>query len=72
MASLLERAVAEAAKLPKQEQDRIGRDLIAHLEKLRQLRSDIERGVRSLDAGEGRELDADDVLRRARMRHGKR
>lgn len=69
MTKLFEQAIAEAAKLPDPEQDRIGAELIAHMEKLRALRDDIDRAGRSLDAGEGREVDIEDVIARARSRH---
>jgi hypothetical protein len=71
MTKLFERAAAEVAKLPESEQDRIGQELIAHLEKLRRLRSDIDEGLRSLDAGEGRELDIEAVIARGRLRNAR-
>jgi hypothetical protein len=72
MTKLFEQAAAEVAKLPEPEQDRIGQELIAHLEKLRRLRSDIDDGLRSLDAGEGRKLDIEEVIARGRLRNAKR
>ncbi len=71
MVKTLERALAEVAKLPDPAQEKIGRELLAHVEKLRALRADLEQGIRSLDAGEGRPLDVEDLLARARARHGK-
>jgi len=64
-------AVAEAAALPEAVQEKIGQELHAYVEKLRRLRSDIEQGIRSLDAGAGKTLDIEDVIRRARARDGK-
>lgn len=72
MTKTLEKAFAEAAHLPEAAQEKIGRDLLAHIRKLRRLRADIEKGIRSLDAGKGRELDIEDFLRRARKRYAKR
>ena len=69
MTRTLEKAVAEAANLPEAAQEQIGRDLLAHVRKLRRLRADINKGLRSLDAGKGRELDIEEVLRRARSKH---
>jgi hypothetical protein len=69
-AKVLEDAIAEVASLPHADQEKIGRELLAHVEKLRRLRADIEKGIRSLDAGKGRKLDIEDVIRRARERHG--
>ena len=57
--------------LPDAAQEKIGRELLAHVEKLRTLRADIEKGIRSLDKGAGRELDIEDVIRRARRRNAK-
>jgi hypothetical protein len=72
MVKTLERALAEVAKLPGPTQERIGRELLAHVEKLHALRADLEQGIRSLDAGEGKPLDLEDVLARARARHAER
>jgi hypothetical protein len=72
MTKTLEKAFAEAANLPAAAQEQIGRDLLAHIRKLRRLRADIEKGIRSLDAGKGRELNIEDFLKRARKRHAKR
>lgn len=70
MVKALEQAVAEAANLPVDDQERIGRKLLSHIEKLRQLRAEIDKGIRSLDAGEGKELDIEEFLRQAHERHG--
>jgi hypothetical protein len=71
MVRTLERAMAEVERLPADVQERIGRELLAHVEKLRSLRADIAKGVRSLDRGAGRELDIEDVIKRARRRNAK-
>ena len=71
MVKTLERAMAEVERLPKDIQERIGRELLAHVEKLRSLRADIAKGIRSLDKGAGRELDIEDVIKRARKRYAK-
>jgi hypothetical protein len=69
MTELLQKAFAEAARLPEAEQERLGRDLLAHIEKLRGLREGIDKGLRSLDAGAGRELDIEAVIARAHRKH---
>jgi hypothetical protein len=71
MVKTLERAMAEVERLPAAVQERIGRELLAHVEKLRGLRADIAKGIRSLDRGAGRELDIEDVIKRARRRNAK-
>jgi hypothetical protein len=67
----LENAIAQVAGLPEAEQERIGRELLAHVEKLRSLRADLDRGIASLDADAGKPLDMADVIRRARERHAR-
>jgi len=62
MEKTLERAIVEVATLPDADQEQIGRQLLSHIEKLRQLRADIDMGIRSLDAGEGKPLDIDEFL----------
>jgi len=71
MVKSLERAIAEVANLPEADQEQIGRRLLSHVEKLRQLRAEIDKGIRSLDAGEGEPLDADEFLRQVNERHGR-
>jgi hypothetical protein len=65
----LDHAIAKAHELPEADQERIGRELLDYIDHLRALRDDIDRGLRSLDAGLGRELDIDDVIARARASH---
>ncbi len=72
MVKTLELAFSKAAALPEAAQEKIGREVIDYIDKLNALRADIESGIRQLDAGEGRELDIDDVLRRAREAHAKK
>ena len=71
MVKTLELAIKEVANLPDADQEQIGRGLLAHVEKLRALRSEIDKGIRSLDAGEGEELDIEAFLRQARQRYGR-
>jgi hypothetical protein len=37
----------------------------------RRVRTEIDKGIRSLDAGEGKPLDLEDFLRRKNNRHGR-
>jgi hypothetical protein len=71
MVRTLEKAIAEVSNLPEADQEQIGRRLLSHVEKLQQLRAEIDKGIRSLDAGEGRPLDVDDFLRRKNGQHGR-
>jgi Arc/MetJ-type ribon-helix-helix transcriptional regulator len=71
MTKVLREAIAKVEALPEAEQDRIARELIDYLDKLNALRADLEVGIRQLDAGEGRELDIDDFLRRMHAQHRK-
>ena len=71
MVKALEQAIAQVAELPDSDQEQIGRKLLSHVEKLRQLRADIDAGVRSLDAGAGKPLDIEEFLRQANERDGR-
>jgi hypothetical protein len=53
MVKSLELAIAEVANLPAADQEQIGRRLLSHVEKLRKLRAEVDKGIRSLDQGEG-------------------
>jgi len=70
MVKTLEQAIAEVANLPDADQEQIGRKLLSHVEKLRELRVDIDKGIRSLDAGEGTPLDIEEFIRQANAKHG--
>ena len=63
MVKTLEQAIAEVERLPAEDQEQIGRTLLSHVEKLRALRAEIDKGIRSLDAGQGRESSIDDFIR---------
>jgi hypothetical protein len=71
MVKSLELAIAEVATLPDTDQEEIGRRLLSHVEKLRQLRAEVDKGIRSLDAGKGRPFDVEDFLRQKNKRHGR-
>jgi len=71
MVRTLEIAMAEVSSLPDADQEQIGRQLLSHVEKLRHLRAEIDKGIHSLDAGEGKPLDIQDFLRRKNERHGR-
>ena len=68
---VLKDAIDTVATLPEAEQDKIGRELLEHVEKMRALRADLRAGLASLDAGKGRKLDMKEVVARARARHVK-
>jgi hypothetical protein len=70
MVKILEQALAEVATLPEAAQEDIGRQLLAHVEKLRRLRADIDEGIRSLENEGGRELDIDKLIAELHDRHG--
>ena len=57
MVKTLEMAIAEVANLPDDDQEQIGRQILSHVEKLRRLREELDKGVRSLDAGKGTHFD---------------
>jgi hypothetical protein len=71
MTKVLREAIAKVEALPEAAQDQIARELIDYLDRLNVLRADLEIGRRQLDAGEGKDIDFEDLLERARAGHGK-
>ncbi len=63
MVKSIERAIAELAELPEADQEQIGRQLLSHVEKLRELRAAVDQGVASLDSGKGAPVDIEEFLR---------
>ena len=70
MVKTLEQAIAQISRLPDADQEEIGRKLLSHVEKLNALRAEIDKGIRSLDAGKGSSLDIEDFLRRKNSGRG--
>lgn len=62
---VLDQAIAKAHELPDADQERIGREINDYVEGLRRLRGDLDQGIKSLDAGFGKELDIEDIITRA-------
>jgi hypothetical protein len=71
LAKTLERAIDEAANLPESVQEQIGEQLLAHIEKLQQLRWEIDQGIRSLEAGTGQPLDIEEFLAQQNAKYGR-
>ena len=71
MVKTLEQAIAEVANLPAADQEQIGRSLLSHLEKLRKLRAEIDKGLKSLDAGDAKPLDIEEFIRQSNGRDGR-
>jgi hypothetical protein len=71
MVKTLEIAISKVAALPEAAQEQLGREILERIETLAQLRSEIEIGVRELDAGMGEKLDIEDVIREARAEHAR-
>jgi hypothetical protein len=68
MVRTLEQAIAQLSQLPEADQEQIGRKLLSHVEKLNALRVEIDKGLHSLDAGEGRTMNIEDLLRKKNSR----
>jgi hypothetical protein len=66
----LDIAISKAQALPEAAQEQIGRDVLLRIEKLEQLRADLQIGIDELDAGKGTVIDMADVKARARGDHG--
>jgi hypothetical protein len=67
----LGKAIAEASTPPEADQEQIGRQLLSHIEKLRQLRIEIDKGIHSLEAGDGKSLDIEEFLAEQNARYGR-
>ena len=61
----------EVATLPPATQEKIGEELMLHVENLRRLRAKLDKGIGSLERGEGREIDIEEVITRARAQYGR-
>jgi hypothetical protein len=72
MRKLLEEAVAKVGTLLPAAQDEIGEKLLAHVNKVQRLRAELQKGIDSLERGEGRELDMREVIKSARAHYGRR
>jgi hypothetical protein len=70
MVKTLEQAIAQLSRLPDADQEQIGRKLLSHVEKLNTLRAEIDKGLRSLDAGKGSAIDIEEFLRGKNSGHG--
>ena len=66
VAKTVNNAIAKVAEFPAADQERIGRDLNAYLDDFRALRALLDEGSRSLDAGEGKSVDIEQIIARAR------
>ena len=71
MTKLMQQAIASVATLPESDQEKIGQQLLEHVSKLKALRTELAKGLESLDAGRGLSLDIEELTRRARDQYGK-
>jgi hypothetical protein len=69
MVKTLEQAIEKLSTLADADQEEIGRKLLSHVEKLRGLRDEVDKGIRQLDAGEGAPLDLEKFLKEMNKRH---
>jgi hypothetical protein len=69
MTKLLQEAINKVSALPEATQQSIAEDLIAHVESVEHLRTELRKGITSLDRGEGRELDIEQAIRTARAEY---
>jgi len=71
MVRALELAIEALGNLPAADQERMGRQLLTYIEKLLQLRIEVEKGIRVLEEGPAVALDVDEFLRQQNERHGR-
>jgi hypothetical protein len=72
MVKTLELAMSKAAALSEAAQEQLGRELLDRIESLEQLRSELAVGIAQLDAGLGKELDIEEVIKKARASYASR
>ena len=63
MVKTLQRAMEQIAALPDADQEEIGQQSLSHIEKLRSLRAELDKGIRSLDAGQGTTFSVEEFIR---------
>lgn len=71
MSKTLELALCKAAALPELAQEQLGRELLERIDMLNRLCTDVDTGLRELDAGFGIEINMADVGVQARKRCGR-
>ncbi len=71
MIRTLELAIEALERLPAADQERVGRQLISHIEKLTNLRIEIDKGIRTLEVNAAVPLDIDEFLTSQNDRHGR-
>jgi hypothetical protein len=71
MVKSLEIAISKVAALPEAAQEQLGRELLERIETLKNLRAEIEVGIRELDSGLGEELDIEELIRQLRQEHAR-
>jgi hypothetical protein len=72
MVKTLELAMTKAAALPEAAQEQIGRELLERIDELVTLRTEIEAGLAELDAGLGKELDVEVLIREVREEYARK
>jgi hypothetical protein len=72
MVKTLELAMSRAAELPEAAQEELGQVLLKHLDEWAALRAEIDVGLAELDAGLGKPLDIEALLRALNENHAKR
>ena len=64
-------AVEKVSALPEEAQERIGFELLDRVAALEELRAELQIGINELDAGLGRVLDIEELLKDLNARHGR-
>jgi hypothetical protein len=72
MTSILKLAMDKAAELPEAAQEEIGLKLIDRIAAWKMLRADIQIGIDQLDAGLGREINFEELIRELNEEHARR
>ena len=67
MVKNLQEAMARVETLPEAAQERIGEELLEYVDNVERLRTELQEGIDSLERGEGRPFEIDDVIRHGRV-----
>jgi hypothetical protein len=72
MTEILRVALEKAADLPESVQEEIGLEVIDRVAAWKKLKADIQVGIDQLDAGLGREIDFEELIKELHEEHARR
>lgn len=70
MVRALEQTIAQIVRRPDADREQVNSKRLAHIEKLKALRAELDEGFLSLDQGGGQALNMEEFLRDKNAQHG--